>query len=141
MTTPSIVENVCFTSTESFGIIKIPRSGFVTSFKLIHVSGFAKCAPDSTSYWGCMPYYPTNEVSIVIADDQGQKIVPPGAPGLNYAVPGADVTSKELNLPVNSPYEVRKGQELRLYHAEVFVGWHVGDNVGSQCVNIILSYN
>uniref|UniRef100_A0A7M5X3E6 Uncharacterized protein n=2 Tax=Clytia hemisphaerica TaxID=252671 RepID=A0A7M5X3E6_9CNID len=138
----SIIENVCFQAKESYGIIKIPRSGAVNAFKLVHVSGAAKCGLGSTSNWGCLPNFSTNYVCIVLADDKGKKIAPPGAVSTGYVIVGADVTSKVLNLSLEwASYEVTEGQELRLYHSEVFFHDYYDDNVGSHCVDVILSFD
>ena len=124
----------------------VPKSGRIKHFKLVHVSGFISCRLVVSHYdsrWGC-GYYENDEIMTAITDAKNNIITfHDELKSRGYIkLPKENAKSKELNLPLVSdrPYDVRNGQELRVWYTEDLTNGGDHDNGGRHCVHVFAKY-
>ena len=124
-------EVVCFGARDSkFASVVIPLEGFLTSLKLIHVTGHVSCdsnAPQHNRKWGCSRSHPTlgrTPFNIVVTAGKHNGILFPidlfmkdsKKESLWYDITDVDPDALELVLgDLSYPYYVTSGQELRIW--------------------------
>ena len=108
------IEPVCFGSKgDRPATFKIPRNGFVHSFRLTHISGYVSCAQSSErrSNWGCLPY---EDIFTLIAYPNKTIIFP------DEVIPGYDPMSLILERKFDSPRCFSANEELKIWFIEDF---------------------
>lgn len=124
-------EVVCFGARDSkFASVVIPLEGFLTSLKLIHVTGHVSCDPNAPQHdrkWGCSRSHPKlgrTPFNIVVTAGKHNGILFPidlfmkdsKKESLWYDITDVDPDALELVLgDLSYPYYVTSGQELRIW--------------------------
>ena len=122
---------ICFGAHGSkFASVVTPYEGFLTSLKLVHVSGQVICdknAPQYNNKWGCSRKHPAlgnTPFNVVITAGAHDGILYPSELFLRdknvslwYELPDVDPNAPEIVLGDSSyPYYVTSGQEIRIWH-------------------------
>lgn len=140
---------VCFGARDNkFASVVSPYEGFLTSLKLVHVTGQVTCdrsAPQYNSKWGCSRSHPSlgkTPFNVVITAGQHNGILYPSKlfekdkkEALRYDIPEVDPDSPELVLGDTSyPYYVTSGQELRIWLGKDLGNSGGQNDAGNVCV-------
>ena len=144
-------EVVCFGARDNkFASIVLPFEGFLTSIKLVHVTGHVSCdkgAPQYNSKWGCSRKHPAlgrTPFNVVITAGRQNGILYPRELFLTgrreplwYEIPDVDPDSPELVLGDSSyPYYVTSGQELRIWLGKDLRNSEKEKDAVKVCVNV-----
>jgi len=144
-------EVVCFGARDNrFASIVLPFEGFLTSIKLVHVTGHVSCdkgAPQYNSKWGCSRKHPAlgrTPFNVVITTGRQNGILYPRELFLTgrreplwYEIPDVDPDSPELVLGDSSyPYYVTSGQELRIWLGKDLRNSEKEKDAVKVCVNV-----
>ena len=128
-----------------------PYEGFLTSLKLIHVTGRVLCdksAPRYNSKWGCSRSHPTlgrTPFNVIITAGRHNGILYPRdlflkdikKESLWYDLPDVDPDAPELVLgDLSYPHYVTSGQELRVWFGEVFKNSSEETHTGKVCFTV-----
>lgn len=144
-------EEICFGSRDNeFASVVTPYEGFLTSLKLVHVTGQVSCdksAPKYNSKWGCSRDHPAlgrTPFNVVITTGRQNGILYPSELFLKdkkeplwYEIPDVDPDSPELVLGDSTyPYYVTSGQELRIWLGKDLRDSDEEKNEEKVCVNV-----
>jgi len=144
--------NVCFSAISGFGSFTVPRSGVVTAVRLVYKSGGIACAVGvPISNWGCTTRFGANTMQVAVVTPQNQVVLPAtGTTGFTgfqavsgiiaaYDLPPYDYNSPEIVL--NGPaMPMTAGTAMGLAHLEVVAQQWIGDNSGTTCAAVYLTY-
>ena len=133
----------------AYASFQVPQSGKIEAIKLIHVSGAVSCVQSNpTTQWGCVsPFYKRDQFHTFVTDPEKEIIFPSvyhtKPYPMYYVVPGGDIeTTKELILKPNTPYKVKKGQELQIWYAQDLIKYSDTNNDPNvrHCVRVSMKY-
>lgn len=142
---------ICFGAHgNKFASVVTPYEGFLTSLKLVHVSGQVICdnnAPQYNNKWGCSRKHPalgkTPFNVVITAGGHGGILYPselflrdPKVP-LWYELPDVDPNAPEIVLGDSSyPYYVTSGQEIRIWHGRDLRNADEENDAGNVCFTV-----
>lgn len=133
-------KNVCFGAKKNnFGTFHMNHTGTLHSIKLVHRYGYVSCYCglfiNTKTNFGCGHH----DLATIITDQRNEVVFPSnmGSNGL-YKLPPYKPTSKELVLdnPTFNDYQVKKGQEMRIWYGEDLKDHWEHDNCGTSCVDV-----
>ncbi|XP_066929275.1 uncharacterized protein [Clytia hemisphaerica] len=139
---------VCYEAKDDTpAIFKVQKPGRIKGFKLVHFFGYVSCKTEVdhfSSKWGCGFYGKDNRIMTVITDAENRMITYHDE--LNskgyIKMPTENAKSKELNLAMvnDEPYDVRGGEEFRVWYTEDLMNGGDFDNGGTHCVHVFAKY-
>ena len=137
-------ETACFGARgKSFGKVYINRTCSFSHVKLVHRSGFVRCASDSyrNSNFGCLSRPPQKaDITVILTDSADTMIypdTPPGNTDFAYHLEGYTCMSPEIVLELKKPFKVNAGETLRIWYGEDLSGSNSSsDNSGTSCVDV-----
>ncbi|XP_066921747.1 uncharacterized protein [Clytia hemisphaerica] len=138
------IRPICYgTHNNSYGTFKIPLTGRVRYFHLVHVSGYVDCNryTAGTSKWRCGEN--ADDVFTGITDTNNIVLAPTGTQyyGGRYVVKRPDhLTDGELNLMTDTNVEYQQNQEFRIWFMEDLINFTEEDNEGTHCVDVFIKY-
>ena len=139
--------NLCFgIKSSEYDVFTASHTGSLCSLRLEHVSGKVWCSGSHSSIWGC-PYFLNNRLMVIITDKRNNVIYPKvnllKSNGWGYIVNGYTEYSPVIDLGFQNggDYDVTKGTELRVWHAEDLYNGNESNNKGKTCAKVYAKFN
>lgn len=144
------IDPVCFGArNDSYGTFNITASGFIITFKLVHINGSILCSEDVLpSYWGCNHTNYGNRTLLTVITFQNRTALlladyKMGVQGCKYSygLKGAGANATELvfnELP--SPMSTFVGQEFQIWFGQDLTNCTEDNNSGQTCVDVYALY-
>ena len=143
---------VCFGARDdTYGALRITKTGRVKTMKLVHRSGSIHCNPDDgDSYWGCTYSGYAIKLMTIITNANREALLPPTEdlktnPGNGkkyfYSLEGTGHKSPELVFrSLSSPLSLKGNQELQIWYGQDWVDHSEENNSGQVCVDVFTWY-
>lgn len=133
---------VCFGATRnSFGTIRIPRTGHLVALNLTYLGGKVTCNKHKKacySRWGC-DCFGKEFLSVFVTDDRNQVLFPTTAKdnAVWYRLPGFSTKSNSIVFEnFANPMNAEKGDLLKIWYGEDLHQFTFRNNEGEVCVKV-----